>query len=179
MKAIILLSILFYTSLLLSQDKMSTKKGEIIFEASVPSFEEVTSKNNDVSCILDTKTGEIYCLALIKNFHFKLALMQEHFNTNYMESSDYPKATFKGIIQGFNINIIGTNPKEFKLKGNLIIHGKTKQIKTNAILRKRDEGLEIISEFIVNTEDFDIEVPSIVSIKIAKAVTIKTEFLVK
>jgi len=31
-------------------------------------------------------------------FKFDKALMQEHFNENYMESTKYPKASFKGII---------------------------------------------------------------------------------
>lgn len=178
MKRYILFGLLFLTPFLLAQNKMSTRKGKLIFEASVTSFEEVNAVNDDVSCVIELKTGEISCLVLIKSFHFKLVLMEEHFNANYMESNDYPKATFNGIIQGFNINIIGTAPKEFKLKGKLEIHGKSKQIKTNALLRKIDDKLEIISEFVIDANDFDIKIPSIVSMKVAKTVNVKTEFLV-
>ena len=162
-----------------AQDKKITKTGKIIFEASVPSFEEVKAKNEVVTCILNIKTGEIASLALMKGFRFKIALMEEHFNENYIESDKYPKATFKGIIEGFNWNIIGTSPKEFKMKGKLELHGKSKEIATNVILRKVDDGLEIISAFSVNPNDFNIKIPKIVSNKVAKTVNIKTEFLVK
>jgi hypothetical protein len=174
---LILLILLSHSSF--AQDKKITKTGTITFEASVPSFEEVKAKNETVTCILNTKTGEIASLALIKGFRFKIALMEEHFNENYLESSDYPKATFKGIIQGFNWNIIGTSPKEFKMKGKLELHGKSKEITTTVILKKVDDGLEISSDFDVNSDDFNIKIPKVVSKKVAKTVNIKTTFLVK
>ena len=179
MKTTFLLSLFFSSAVLFAQEKMLTKTGKITFEASMPSFEEITAINHIGSCILNSKTGEITCLVLMKGFRFKLALMEEHFNEDYIESNAYPKATFKGIIKGFNTNIIGTAPKEFKMKGKLAIHGKTKDIDTNVILRKVDEGIEIISAFNIDSDDYAIEIPTIISKKIAKNVSIKTEFLVK
>lgn len=180
MKKSVLLFILFLSSYsFLAQDKKITKTGKVTFEASVPSFEEVKAKNESVTCILNIKTGEIASLALVKAFRFKIALMEEHFNENYMESDLYPKATFKGIIQGFNWNIIGTSPKEFKMKGKLELHGKSKEIIVTVTLRKVDDGLEIISDFNVNSDDFGIKIPKVVSKKVSKTVNIKTEFLVK
>lgn len=162
-----------------AQEKKITRTGKIIFEASVPAFEEIKAKNETVTCILNTATGEIASLVLIKGFRFKVALMEEHFNENYMESDKFPKATFKGTIQGFNINIIGTTPKEFKMKGVLELHGKSSEINTLAMIRKVGDALEIISNFNVNTDDFNIEIPKIIVKKISKTVKIKTEFLVK
>jgi hypothetical protein len=162
-----------------SQNKKITKTGTLFFEASVPSYEEVKAKNETVTCILNAKTGEIASLALIKGFRFKIALMEEHFNEIYLESKRYPKATFKGIIEGFNWDIIGTEPKKFTLKGKLSLHGKSRKITTIATLRKVDDGLEIISDFNVNSDDFNISIPQIVEKKISKNVTIKTVFLVK
>ena len=76
--------------------KMMTRTGEIKFEASMPAFEEIAATNSTVSCIFDETTGDFVALALIKSFKFKAPLMEEHFNENYMESSKFPKATFKG-----------------------------------------------------------------------------------
>src|SRR5688500_14963512 len=78
-----------------SAQKMITKTGKVTFEASVPSFEEVKATHDAVTCVLNPATGEIASLALIKGFRFKIALMEEHFNENYIESNKYPKATFK------------------------------------------------------------------------------------
>jgi hypothetical protein len=162
-----------------AQDRKITKTGEIIFEASVPSFEEVKAINETASCVLNTKTGEIASLALVKGFRFKIALMEEHFNENYIESNKYPKATFKGIITNFDMNSLGTSPKEFILSGKLELHGKSKNITTTAILIKKGDNIEITSSFNVNPADFNIKIPKIVSEKVAKSVNIKATFLLK
>ena len=181
MKQIILLSALLVLTgfKIFSQDKKITKTGKIVFEASVPSFEEVKAKNEAVTCVVNIKTGEIASLALIRGFRFKVALMEEHFNENYMESDKYPKATFNGKIQGFNWDAIGSAQKEFKMKGILEVHGKSKEITTSVFLRKVDGGLEIISDFKVSIKDFNIEIPKVISMKVAETVNVKTQFLVK
>ena len=177
MKKFTLLFLLYFANMALAQEKMTTHKGIIDFEASVPLFEEVKAKNENATCVLNLETGEIVSTAYIKDFHFKITLMERHFNENYMESHSYPKATFKGIIEGFNINIIGSSPKEFKLKGTLKVHGKSKKINTIAILQKTNEGLEIIADFTVNSMDFNIKIPEILSMKVAETVNVKTLFL--
>lgn len=156
---------------------MIAHKGIINFEASVPLFEEVKAKNENATCTLNIETGEILSIVFIKDFHFKIPLMEKHFNENYLESESYPKATFKGIIVGFNLNIIGPSPKEFNIKGTLKLHGKSKKINTITILKKTNDGLEIISDFVVNSKDFNIKIPEILSAKVAETVNIKTLFL--
>ena len=116
MKKTITLLTLIFCFLGFSQDKKSTKTGEITFEASVPSFEEVKATNKGVSCILNTQTGEIAALTLVKSFKFKAPLMEEHFNENYMESSTYPKATFKGKILKFDAEKVKEKHKLMILK---------------------------------------------------------------
>ena len=82
-KAIILI-LCFFPIVVISQGRYITKTGEINFEASVPSFEEVKAKNSNVSAILNSDNGEFATLALMKGFRFKVALMEEHFNENYI-----------------------------------------------------------------------------------------------
>lgn len=179
MKKIIVVLVLFYANQILAQKEITTNTGVINFEASVPLFEEIKATNNSASCIINTKTGSVVSVVLIKDFRFKIPMMEKHFNENYLESSDYPKASFKGTIEGFNMNIISTYPKEFKLKGTLKLHGKSKKISTAAILRKVDGRLEILTDFNINTKDFNIKIPEILTMKVAETVTIKTLFLVQ
>ena len=179
MKNITLIFVLIFLTLSINaQDKMQTKTGKITFEASIPSFEEVKATNETASCVLQLKTGKIASLALVKGFRFKAALMEEHFNESYIESNIYPKATFKGKIEDFNWKKIGTSPKEYKLKGKLELHGKSKEISTTVTLRKVADGLEIRSDFNVNSDDFDIAIPKPVSNKISKTINIKIEYTV-
>ena len=162
-----------------AQEKMITKSGKITFEASVPSFEEVKAINESSSCVLNTTTGEIASLALMKGFRFKIALMEEHFNENYVESDKYPKATFKGIIDKFDLAILDKNAKHFVIKGKLELHGKSKEIIVPAKIKKTENGVEILADFSVNADDFAIEIPSVVSKKVSKTVNIHLEFTLK
>lgn len=174
-----LFSLLVFANLILAQEEKTTHEGIIHFEASVPLFEEVKATSNTTYCILNTKTGAITSLVLIKDFRFKIPMMEKHFNDNYLESSRYPKASFKGIIEDFNWYNIGASPKEFQLKGILKMHGKSKKISSVAILRKTGDGLEIISNFEIISRDFDIKIPEMLSMKVAETVNVKTLFLVK
>jgi len=179
MKIKLLISILFMGFSMVAQDKILTKNGSITFEASVPAFEEVKAKNTGVSCVLNTKTGEIASLALMKGFKFKVALMEEHFNENYVESSKFPKATFKGKIEDFDYAKVTTTFQNYKLNGKLELHGKTKDISVTAKIKKTEKGLEISSTFTVNSDDFDIEIPSVVSKKVSKNVKVSLDFMLK
>lgn len=179
MKKIAILVLAVLCSFTPIQEKKITKTGTITFEASVPSFEEVKGKNSAVTCVLNTTNGEIAALALMKGFRFKVALMEEHFNENYMESSKYPKATFKGKLENFDVPKLTATTKEFTLKGKLELHGKSKDIVTIAKVKKIGTDIEVKTNFPVNISDFDIEIPSVVSKKVAKKVTIDCNFLLK
>lgn len=174
MKNIIFIFLFTISGTVSSQGKFITKKGIISFEASVPSFEEVKAKNTTVTAILNTDNGEIAALALVKGFRFKNALMEEHFNENYIESDDYPKATFKGILVDFDRESL---QKEYIIKGKLSLHGKSKEIQTKGILTKDGNTISISSTFIMKPEDFDIKIPSIVSKKIADNISVSLNFL--
>lgn len=179
MKIKIIILFLLIGNFSMGQDKLITKTGTITFEASVPSFEEVKAKNSGASCVVNTKTGEIASLVLMKGFRFKVALMEEHFNENYVESDKYPKATFKGRIENFDISKITTTATNYTIKGKLELHGKVKEISIIAKIRKEKDGIEIVSDFTVNTDDFNIEIPSVVSKKVTKKVNVRFEFVLK
>ncbi|WP_396171654.1 YceI family protein [Flavobacterium sp.] len=179
MKKTVIILLFFVFTGSFAQKIMNTATGIINFEASVPFYEEVAATNKTVSAILNLKTGQLNCVVQMKNFRFKLSLMEEHFNIKYLETDDYPQATFKGIIEGFNINIIGNSAKEFKLNGELKIHGVSKKINTIVFLKKEGKSLEIVSDFKVNTKDFNIQIPEILKMKVAETVTVKYYFLVK
>lgn len=174
MKNILFIFLFIISGAVFSQGKFITKKGVISFEASVPSFEEVKAKNATVTAILNTDNGEIAALALVKGFRFKNALMEEHFNENYIESDDYPKATFKGILVDFDLENL---QKEYIIKGKLSLHGKSKEIQTKGILSKDGDTISISATFITKPEDFNIKIPSIVSKKIADDISVSLNFL--
>jgi hypothetical protein len=175
MKKFTLLVLLFVFYPITAQEKLSTSKCIIYFEASVPLFEEVEAKNDVVECTLIPDKSQITFTAVIKKFQFKRDLMKEHFNSNYMESDRYSKAVFKGIIEKFDLKIVTETEKDFQIKGKLTIHGQTRIITVNAKIKKVASGIQITSHFTLNTDDFNIEIPSIVIAKISKKVNTQIE----
>ena len=102
--------------------------------------------------------------------------MQEHFNENYMDSSTFPKATFKGLISNFNLSDISSTEKKYLLKGILTIRGVEKEIKTPAIFSQSEDKLLMKASFGVQPEDFNIKIPKIVSDKIAGTINISLAY---
>ena len=84
MKKTILFILFFFTILIVAQEKKTATNGTISFEASVPFYEAVEAKNNQVFSVFNTKNGNITFMAIIKNFRFERSLMQDHFNAHYM-----------------------------------------------------------------------------------------------
>jgi len=159
--------------------KVISKTGEVKFEASMPSFEEIAGTNNSASCVLDKSTGDIAALVLIKSFKFKAPLMEEHFNENYMESDKFPKATFKGRILNFDASKLSANKTAYDLEGDLTIHGVTKRIKTKIMLHNAGQKVASTATFSVKPQDYNIQIPALVKEKIAENVKIALNFLLE
>lgn len=172
----IILILCFLPLVVISQGRYITKTGEINFEASVPSFEEVKAKNSNVSAILNSDNGEFAALALMKGFRFKVALMEEHFNENYIESSKFPKATFKGKIKGFELSTLSETAKEYIVTGTIKMHGVDKLVEVPATLTFVDNTILMKLQFTLRPEDFNIEIPKVVSSKIAEEIDVIANF---
>jgi len=174
MKKLLPLVFLFLSASIFAQ-KYYTKTGRTEFKASVEAFEPVGAINNSTSAIINIKTGDIASLLFVKAFNFRVALMQEHFNENYMESNKFPKATFRGKIEGFDLSKISAS-KEYTLKGTLTVRGVKKEIETIATFTKQGDKLLMKASFGVKPEDFDIKIPKIVSKKIAGTINISLDY---
>ena len=177
MRNLLLINFLVLTFLANSQ-KMLTKSGAISFDGSVPAFEAVKAKNEAVTCVFNSSNGQLASLVLLKAFKFKTALMEEHFNENYVESDKYPKSILKGKLVDFNISDLSDVPKEYTLKGNIELHGVRKDILIKVFLTRINNSLEIVSNFIINASDFDISIPAFTKSKLTDAIKVKVEFTV-
>ena len=174
MKNILVLTVILLSQSLFAQ-KYFTRTGITNFKASVEAFEPVEATNKSTSVVLKTDTGEIAALLLVKAFQFRVALMQEHFNENYMDSDSYPKATFKGVIKDFDFSQINSK-KEYIIKGKLTVRGVDKEIETKAKLSNTGNQIILTSNFSVTPQDFNIKIPSIVKEKIAKTINVSLNY---
>lgn len=156
-----------------------TRDGVIHFVSDAP-VEKIEAENNKVMAVLDQETGAIEVAALIKSFQFEKALMQEHFNENYMESEQFPKATFKGTADDKNkLSFDSDGTFEVPFTGDLTIHGVTQPVTTTAKFNVKGGQIKATTEFEVTVADYNIEIPKIVRDNIAKVVVIKVNLDLK
>jgi hypothetical protein len=155
--------------------KYISKTGHIWIYSYTP-VEVIEAHNRQVVSILDAASGDLQFSLLVKSFEFKIALMQEHFNENYMESDKLPKSSFKGKIT--NLNTIdlkkdGIYPAE--VSGDLTIHGVTKPVTTTGTIEIKGQTLNAKAKFTVSPKDYDIVIPSLVEEKIAKTIDVNVD----
>lgn len=164
--------------LLISQSvfaqKYFTRTGSTGFRASVKAFEPVQALNKSTSAII-TNDGQIAAQLFISAFKFRLALMQEHFNENFMDSAEFPKATFRGKVQDINLSEL-KDSKEVVIKGVLNVKGIDKNIETKGTLSRIGDKVKLVSKLVVLPSDFNIEIPSLIRRKIAREVTIDLNY---
>jgi polyisoprenoid-binding protein YceI len=174
-KTIVAAVLLFLSGTCFGQEKYFTKTGKIEFHSKAP-MEDIEAKNKTVAAILDTKTGVLQFSALMKSFEFPKALMQEHFNENYVESDKYPKAEFKGhIANNSNINYTKDGTYPAVVKGKLTIKGITKEVETTGELKVQGGKIEANSLFSVFLSDYQISIPSVVKDKISNNIKITVD----
>lgn len=145
-----------------------TKNGNISFFSSAL-LEDIKADNNQVISVINTVNGEIQFSLLNNAFHFKKALMEEHFNSDYIESAKYPKSGFKGTltnVSSVNFGIDGTY--SVTVSGNLNIHGITKTITAPGSITIRAGKITATSKFKIKPKDYNISIPASVKNNIAE-----------
>ena len=103
--------------------------------------------------------------------------MEEHFNESYVESDNYPKAIFKGELVGYSKN---SSSNSYPIKGTLNFHGVTRTIEVVwAEIDTEKDKLSFRGSLELNPTEFDVDIPKIVSFKIAKTVAVVFDFNLK
>ena len=150
--------------------KLFTRSGKVYFNATAPSSPEVIeASHNGGTFVLDQTTGNLEMAVLIKGFSFERALMQEHFNENYLESSKFPKATFKGKVDKIaEVNFTKDGSYTTNISGDLTIHGVTQKVSTPVIFTVKGGAVSAATKFALTLKDYGIEIPSLVADKVGK-----------
>ncbi len=157
--------VLLLSSFSVNAQKYLAKDGVISFFSETP-IEDISAVNTKVSAVFDEESNQLVFQLNITDFIFPKALMQEHFNENYLESDIFPKSTFSG-------KVVKRNLQNTKVSGHLKIHGITNKINVGGTLLKEDNKIIISAEFTLKLDDYGVEIPTIVMYKIAEEVIVK------
>jgi hypothetical protein len=175
MKKAILIGLGLAFSLTASAQKLKTRTASVSFFSATP-IENIDATNKQVSSILNLENGQFAFLVPIKGFKFEKALMQEHFNENYLESDKFPTAKFTGLIADYEkINLEKNAKQTFNLTGTMIIHGESKEIEQEVMIIIENGKLRLKSNFNVMASDFGVEIPSAKADNISNSLAIKVD----
>ena len=139
----------------MAQKVYATKTGQVSFDATGTCAEAIKGTNNQVDSKFVDKNGQIIFSVLIKGFKFANALMEDHFNENYMESTKFPKADFKGFITNIAaVNFAKDGTYEVSAKGTLTIDGKGKEMTVPGTVTIENGKPTIKASFNIPLNDF-------------------------
>ena len=175
MKNLIVLLALMLSAQFAMGQKYFSKTGKISFYSDTP-MEKIEATNSTASTVLDIGTGNFEWAVLIQGFKFEKALMQEHFNENYMESTEFPKAKFKGKIDNLSaVNFKKDGDYNVTVTGQMEIHGVTKPVTAPGVISIKGGNISAKSKFSIAVADYGIEVPKVVAENIAKNVDVTVQ----
>lgn len=164
-------AVLLFTLQVQSQDKFLLKKTEIVFESKTP-LETIKAINNSAQGIIVTGKNKFLIRVPIQAFSFKRRLQQTHFNENYMESSKFPNAVYRGALKGdYDLNKDGT----YKVitQGSLEVHGVKKSRTIPATITIKNGVATLKADLMVKPKEHGIKIPKLVTEKIAEEIKVK------
>ena len=155
-----------------AQDKYMCKTGHVWF-FSHAKIEDIEAHSHQAISVLVPSTGKIEIVIKPMSFEFKNATMQEHFNSNYMESSKFPTEKFVGTITNLSdINFSKDGTYNANVEGDMTIHNKTQKVKSSGTIEVKNGKILAKSKFNLNPKDYNIIIESRLSDNIAEVLDI-------
>lgn len=174
---ILFLAALLSISYHVSGQKFATKNGHIKFYSESP-LEKIEAHNRQVNAAFDQQSGFFVFKVLMKSFAFEKALMQEHFNENYVESDKFPNATFLGKVTNLaevDFSKDGTYP--VTVDGKLTLHGETKAVHEKGTFEVKQGKILGKAKFNLLLSDYKVSIPGTVANNISKTIEITVDII--
>ena len=152
----------------------NTNNGSITFSSDAP-LELIKASSNEMRGKFDvTKKLFAFTVKIISFTGFNSPLQKEHFNENYMESVQYPNASFSGkIIEDIDFSKNGTFT--VRAKGNLNIHGVVQERIIKSELFIKDGKISLRSDFTILLIEHNIPIPKVVHEKLASEIKVEVK----
>ncbi|OYU94918.1 MAG: hypothetical protein CFE21_14665 [Bacteroidetes bacterium B1(2017)] len=176
MKKLVLAALFGFSMALVSNAQMfSTSTGKVSFFSKTP-MENIDAESNTVLAVLKADTKEMAIIITNTSFKFQNGLMEEHFNEKYVESEKFPKSIFKGKINE-NIDLTKDGEYTVTVTGKLTIHGVEVDRTIPGKIIVKGGTIQLKSNFSVKNADHKIEIPTIVTSKIAEAIDVTVDLI--
>lgn len=164
----------------MSQTRYHIQEGDVTF-VSKAQLELIEASTSNVIGLLDIDRKAFAIAIQVSSFRgFNSSLQQEHFNENYVESSKYPKAIYKGVILD-DIDLTKNGFYKVETKGKFALHGVEVSKNIECDIKVENNEINVKAIFEIPLEDHNIKIPKIVRLKISETILINvdTNFLLK
>lgn len=177
MKHILLLVVYFLIGTCTAWSQSSdfrVEEGRVSFVSEAP-LELIKASSNELEGILKLETQQFAFQVQINSFEgFNNPLQRIHFQENYLETDQFPTASFVGKIVD-EVDLASGGQFEVRAKGMFTIHGIEKEQIIKVRINVTPSGLIVESSFNVLLVDHNIRVPRIVYQKIAKEISVSVQ----
>ncbi len=146
-----------------------TRDGYIFFNPNKDQTKkDYAADSKEATAVLKVETSEVALLVPMKTFHFNNALLEEHFNENYLESNKFPNATYKGKLIGFTKDMLAKDGVyNISSEGQVSLHGVTKNFSAPVKLEVKGKTATFYCVFRIKAEDYNINIPGLVKPKLS------------
>ena len=153
------------------QNIFEVNTGKIEFHSTAPK-ELISASSSKVRGVVDIARRTFAFRVDMASFQgFNSPLQREHFNENYMETQQYPDATFNGkIIEEADFRKDGIYI--VRAKGRLIVHGMVQERIIKATVKVKGNNILLDADFPVELADHNIKIPRIVYDKLAPEINV-------
>ncbi len=174
-KLLLVTFIFMFVAQALAAQVYLTRNGTIRFFSEAP-LENIEAVNRQVNSALNVENGEFVFRLPMRSFSFEKALMQEHFNDNFVESHKYPNASFQGEIPDIDdLDLTSGEEIDVVVQGDLTIKDVTKSIREAGTLRMQDDTIRGKAVFIVKPEEYNIRIPNRYTRNIASEIEVSVD----
>ena len=149
------------------------KKGTIQIHSNAE-LELIKATTDELKGLFDTQKKPSPKISMNSFRGFNSPLQQEHFNENYVETGNYPDASFSGkIIEDDDLTKDGDYI--VRAKGLLTVHGVSQERIIKSNLNLKQGKMKLNTSFTVLLADHNIKIPRIVSEKLSAEIKVDVQ----
>ena len=155
-----------------------------ISDAPMEDFEGVTSKidgyvfwrGDSLAAGSVPKASEFYFEVPLTTLRTGIDMRDRHMRENYLHTAKHPYVSYKGEITA--VGRAGGDTLTVNTKGRLDLHGKHKDYVVPCRIVPSGSGYAVSASFDIRLTDFDIEVPSLMFMKINEVIQVQVKVYV-
>jgi len=167
----------------LNRDKTNLVK--FISEAPIEDFEGVTDKIDGYvlwegagfGADSNFTNSEIYFEVELAGLDTGIGLRNRHMRDNYLETDLFPYAFYHGKIT--NVVLDSVNYYTITSEGIFSVHGVERALSISALVSTTDTDLRVYCEFDLNLTDYNIDIPSLMFLKINETIHLFLDYYLK